>query len=40
MSITTVAMGIDNSYVAMGVDDVIKPVITILLFKCARASKP
>jgi hypothetical protein len=37
--ITTVATGIDNSYVVMDIDDVIMPVTTILLFKCARAPK-
>jgi hypothetical protein len=31
MGITTVATGVDNSYVAMDVDDVIIPVTTIIL---------
>jgi hypothetical protein len=31
MGITIVAMDIDNSYVATGVDDVIMPIATILL---------
>jgi hypothetical protein len=38
--ITIAVTGIDNSYVAMSVDDIIIPVATILLFKCARAPKP
>jgi hypothetical protein len=38
--ITTVAMSVDNLYVATGVDDVMIPIATILLFKCARAPKP
>jgi hypothetical protein len=29
--ITTVAMDIDNSYVAMDIDDIIMPIATILL---------
>jgi hypothetical protein len=33
--ITTVVMGINNSYVATDVDDIIMHVPTILLFKCA-----
>jgi hypothetical protein len=38
--ITTVATGIDNSYVATGVDDIIMSiVIIIILFKCAQAPK-
>jgi hypothetical protein len=39
-SITTVATGVDNSYVVMSVDDVIMLITTILLFKYARAPKP
>jgi hypothetical protein len=35
MGITTVVMSVENSYVATGVDDIIMPVATILLFKCA-----
>jgi hypothetical protein len=35
--ITIVAMGVDNSYVAMSVDDVIMSVVTIFLFKCVQA---
>jgi hypothetical protein len=35
--ITTVATFVDNSYVAIGIDDIIRPVAPILLFKCARA---
>jgi hypothetical protein len=31
MGITTVAMGVDNSYVAMAIDDIIIPVATIIL---------
>jgi hypothetical protein len=38
--ITTVAMGNDNTYIATGVDDIIMPITTILLFKFARALKP
>jgi hypothetical protein len=38
--ITIVVMDMDNSYVAMGVDDIIMHVATILLFKCARSPKP
>jgi hypothetical protein len=34
IGITIVATVIDNSYVATGVDDIIKPDATILLFKC------
>jgi hypothetical protein len=34
IGITIVATVIDNSYVATGVDDIIKHVATILLFKC------
>jgi hypothetical protein len=35
IGISTVVMDVDNSYVMMGVDDVIMPISTILLFKCA-----
>jgi hypothetical protein len=38
--ITTVATGINNSYVVMDVDDIIMLIATTLLFKCVRASKP
>jgi hypothetical protein len=31
MGITTVAMGIDKSYLATGVDDVIMPIATIII---------
>jgi hypothetical protein len=40
MGITTIATGVDNLYVEMGVDDIIMPITTILPFKCARAPKP
>jgi hypothetical protein len=35
IGISTVVMDVDNSYVMMGVDDVIMPISTILFFKCA-----
>jgi hypothetical protein len=38
--ITTVATGINNSYVVMDVDDIIMLIATTLLFKCVRAPKP
>jgi hypothetical protein len=38
--ITTIAMGINNSYIATDVDDIMIPITTILLFKCVRAPEP
>jgi hypothetical protein len=35
----TVAMNVDNSFAAMGFDDIIMLVATILIFMCARAPK-
>jgi hypothetical protein len=40
MGITTIASGVDNSYVAMLVDDIIMHVAIILLFKYVRVPKP
>jgi hypothetical protein len=37
--ITTIATCVDNLYVAIGIDDVIMSIATILLFKGARAPK-
>jgi hypothetical protein len=39
MSITTVVIGNDNSYVVTCVDDVSMSIATILFFKCVRAPK-